>query len=304
MTTRDLLSLVDWTSSDIERLLDLARDLKQERDKGVQRKPLTEKTFALIFEKPSTRTFVSFTVAIAHLGGQSITIDQRSLGGRESIPDIARTLSRYVDGIIMRTFAHKTIETFAAAASVPVINALTDRFHPCQALADYLTIREHLGPGPHKIVYVGDGYNVANSLILLAAKFGDHIVFSGPPGYEMAADIVKLVQDLASQSGGRFEVIQDPAVAVTNSDVIYTDTWTSMGLEEEAAKRRKDFKAYQVNKQLVSKAKPRAVIMHCLPAHRGEEITDEVMDGPLSVVFDQAENRLHVQKAILAYLYR
>jgi ornithine carbamoyltransferase len=259
----------------------------------------------MIFQKPSLRTRVSFEMGMIHLGGQALYLspDEVKLGVRESVPDVARVLSRYVDGIMARVFAHKHIEELADYSRVPVINGLSDYSHPCQALADLFTVwekrRELRGL---KLTYVGDGNNVATSLLFAATKVGMDIAFASPEGYELSDDVVKLGQEFAARSGSKVELVRHPVAAVRSADVIYTDVWTSMGQEEETENRLKVFPPYQINAALVAQARPDVLVMHCLPAHRGQEITDEVADGSHSVLFDQAENRLHAQKAILALL--
>jgi len=281
----DLVSIRDLSSSDIEEIYKLTKDLKANPVQDL----LKKKTIAMIFEKPSNRTRVSFEVGMYQLGGHAISLGDATiqLGVRESIADAARTLSRYVDGIVIRTFAHSTVKEMAAHASVPVINALSDRSHPCQALADVYTLMEKKGDIKGlKLVFIGDGNNVARSLKVLCEKVGIHFILSAPKGYEM--------EDCA--------LIRDPKEAVADADVIYTDVWASMGQEDEYKKRKKDFAKYQINEKLLEHARRDVLIMHCLPAHRGEEITDGVMESMNSIVFDQAENRLHVQKAVMVKL--
>ncbi|MGH9788434.1 MAG: ornithine carbamoyltransferase [Candidatus Acidiferrales bacterium] len=266
---------------------------------------LSGKQLVLIFEKPSLRTRVTFEVGITSLGGKSLFIDQTGsrLGARESIGDIARNLERWVDGIVLRTFAHETVTEMAAHAAIPVINGLSEREHPCQALADYFTLQEKFGdPKPLKLAFVGDGNNVAHSLLLAAARLGSRIAVATPPGYEPDAEIVQEASTLAAQTGGMVALTYDAEEAVAGADAVYTDVWASMGQEAEAVERQGIFAPYQVNEALMAHAAPHAVFLHCLPAHRGEEVTNAVIDSPRSAVYDQAENRLHVQKAILLLL--
>jgi ornithine carbamoyltransferase len=302
---KHLLSIADLSVDEVWQILNLAKELKEEWRKGGNKPILKGKTLGMIFQKPSLRTRVSFEMGMIHLGGQALYIspDEIKLGVRESVPDVARVLSRYVDGIMARVFAHRHIEELAAYSQVPVINGLSDYNHPCQALADLLTIWEKRGELQGvKLAYVGDGNNVATSLLFAATKVGMDLALASPGGYELSSDVVELGQEFAAQSGSKIELVRDPAAAVRGADVIYTDVWVSMGQEEETERRLKDFSPYQVNAALVAQARPDVIVMHCLPAHRGQEITDEVADGPSSVLFDQAENRMHAQKAILALL--
>jgi ornithine carbamoyltransferase len=300
------LALTDLTPEALRDLLKLAVDLKAEREAGGNRPLLQGKTLGMVFQKPSLRTRVSFEIGMRHLGGGALYISpfEIKLGERESVPDVARVLSRYVDGIMARVFAHADVLTLAEYASVPVINGLSDYNHPCQGLADFLTVVESKGwdLAGKKLAYVGDGNNVAASLLFGAAMLGMDFATAGPPGYELPADVWALGQKLAAQSGSRLLATHDPHEAVDGADVIYTDVWASMGQEEEAAERARIFAPYQVNEALVAEAKPDVIAMHCLPAHRGEEITDAVCDGPHSVLWDQAENRMHAQKAVLVEL--
>jgi ornithine carbamoyltransferase len=304
------LSIADLSADEVWQVLNQAKELKEEWQKGGNKPILKGKTLGMIFQKPSLRTRVSFEMGMIHLGGQALYLSpaEISLGVRESVPDVARVLSRYVDGIMARVFAHKHIEELAAYSRVPVINGLSDYNHPCQALTDLFTIWEKKGKLEGlKLAYVGDGNNVAASLLFATAKVGMDMTLASPEGYELSNDVVKLGQGFAAQSGSKVELVRDPAAAVRSADVIYTDTWVSMGQEEETKRRLKDFVPYQVNAALVAQARPdvrngHVIVMHCLPAHRGQEITDEVADGPHSVLFDQAENRMHAQKAILALL--
>ncbi len=303
---RDFLALADYAPEAIWKILDKSRQLKEEWRRTGHNAPLLKgKALAMVFQKPSLRTRVSFEMAMQHLGGYAFYLGPQEigLGKREAISDVARVLSGYVDAIMARVFDHEHVEELARWADVPVINGLSDYNHPCQALADGLTIYEHFGRFEGlKVVFVGDGNNVAVSLLHLCAKLGAHFVFSGPEGYDIPAKAWRLAEAFAQESGATLHVERDPHKAVEGADVIYTDTWVSMGQEAEAKKRLKVFPPYQVNASLVARAKPTAIVMHCLPAHRGYEITDEVMDGPQSVVFQQAHNRLHAQKGLLALL--
>ena len=294
-----LLSLQELTAAQITHLLKLAAQVKAQPKKF--RRALEGKTLALLFEKPSLRTRATFQIGMEQLGGRALYLSPQEigLGTRESVPDVARNLSRWVDGIMARVFAHQTVVELAEHASVPVINGLSDLVHPCQALGDYLTLREHKGKlAGLTLAWVGDGNNVTHSLLTGAARLGVEMRVATPPGYEPNPAVVKAAQ----QAGGRVRLTHDPAEAVAGADAVYTDVWTSMGQEAEAEARRQLFRPYQVNGALMRRAKPQALFMHCLPAHRGEEVTDEVMESPNSVVFDQAENRLHIQKAILLTL--
>ena len=297
LTGRDLLSLADLSRDEILGILDCAQVLKR-KDDGAR--PLRERNIGMIFQRPSNRTRVSFEVAIHQLGGHPIPIfsQEIQLGQRESVADIARILDRYLDGIVARLYNQADLEGMAANAEAPVINAMTDAEHPCQILADLLTIREHVGEGA-VVTYIGDGNNVCNSWIYAAALLGFPLRLVHPGGYEAAPE----VHARAAALGGAEVTAPDLGEALKGTDIIYTDVWTSMGQEEEHERRRQDFRHLQVNAQLLAQAPPTARVMHCLPAHRGEEITDEVIDGPQSIVFDQAENRLHVQKALLSLIY-
>jgi ornithine carbamoyltransferase len=300
---RDLLSIDDLTTEDIKRLLRLAARIKAHPSS--YRKLLDGKILALIFEKPSLRTRTTFDVGIKQLGGDSIYLSPQeiNLGKRESIYDVAKNLERMVSGIMIRTFGHEVCTTFAQHCSKPVINGLTDLEHPCQALADFLTLLEcKKNIKGLKLSYIGDGNNVAQSLMLTAAKLGAHMHVATPPQYQPLADVVARAQTIAAETGAKIVVGNDPVAAADHADMIYTDTWTSMGQEKEAEQRRSIFAPYQVNKELFAHAKPDALFMHCLPAHRGEEVTNEVIDSKNSVVFQEAENRLHIQKAIMLEL--
>ncbi|MFQ6016027.1 MAG: ornithine carbamoyltransferase [Anaerolineae bacterium] len=302
---KHLISLAYLSSDDIWQILELARELKAEWQKGGNEPRLRGKVLGMIFQKPSLRTRVSFDVAMLHLGGQALYLspNEIQLGQRESVPDVARVVGRYVDGIMARVFAHRDIEELAAYSPVPVINGLSDFNHPCQALADLLTLFEQWEElKGRKVAYVGDGNNVTTSLLFGASKLGMDMAVASPPGYQLDQPVVEMAQEFATTSGSQLTFTDDPTVAVGGADVIYTDVWTSMGQEAEREQRLRVFPPYQVNSSLLAKAKPQGLVMHCLPAHRGEEITDEVIDGPHSIVFDQAENRLHAQKAVLTLL--
>ncbi len=302
---KHFLSMAGLTTEELWSLLHLARDLKAEWQAGGNRPILKGKVLGMIFQKPSLRTRVSFEMAMIHLGGAAIYLSpgEIQLGQRESVADVARVLSRYVQGIMARVFAHRDVEQLAAYATVPVINGLSDYSHPCQALGDLFTIWEKFGElRGRKLVFVGDGNNVANSLLFACARLGMDMAVASPPGYEPHPAVVRLARQFAAESGSRVEIGNRPAEAVRGADVIYTDVWASMGQEAEAEVRKARFVGFQVNEALLERAKPEAMVMHCLPAHRGEEITDGVADGPQSALFDQAENRLHAQKAILATL--
>ena len=302
---KQLITIADLSTEEVWQILNLAKELKEEWRKGGNKPILKGKTLGMVFQKPSLRTRVSFEMGMIHLGGQALYLspDEIKLGVRESVPDVAQVLSRYVDGIMARVFAHRHIEELAAYSRVPVINGLSDYNHPCQALSDLFTIWEKRGTlSGLKLAYVGDGNNVATSLLFAATKVGMDVAMASPPGYELSEEVVEKGREFAAQSGSRVELTHDPFEAVRGADVIYTDVWVSMGQEAETEERLRVFPPYQVNARLVEAAKPDVMVMHCLPAHRGQEITDEVMDGPHSIVFDQAENRLHAQKAILALL--
>ena len=302
--TRDYLSVDDLDATELLHVLDLAATLKA--DRTLYRDALESKTVALIFEKASTRTRVSFEVGVDQLGARPLTLGSSDiqLGRGETIEDTGRVLSRYVDAIVLRTFEQERLEALADAASVPVINSLSDFEHPCQALAYLLTIRERSGPLPGRVLaYVGDGNNVAHSLLLAGAKTGMTVRVAAPTGFEPIPQIVQRASEIAQETGGAIEVLPDPQSAVKGAHVVYTDVWASMGQEDESEERSLVFRAYQVNRALVESADRDAIVLHCLPAHRGLEITDEVIDGPWSAVWDQAENRLHTQKALLLLLF-
>ena len=303
---KDLLSITDLTPKEIDKLLQQAAALKKRsRDPQV----LVGKTVALIFEKPSTRTLVSFASGTQALGGFPLVLKTDDLQWKrgESIPDMARAMSRYIHAIVIRARKHSDVETLARYCSIPVINGLTDLEHPCQVLADLMTLWERHGRKianvrKLRIVFLGDSNNVSYSWMLLAGLLGLNFVIACPPGYEPASPLLEKAKRLAESSSGRIEILHDPAQAAQGADVLYTDVWTSMGQEAEEASRREAFGPYQLNEALVGRAKPGVVVLHCLPARRGEEITDQVIDGPHSIVFDQAENRLHMQEAILVSL--
>ena len=302
---KHFVSIADLSAAEIWHLLNRAKKLKDEWRAGGNQPILKGKTLGMVFQKPSLRTRVSFEVAMLHLGGHALYLspNEIGLGGRESVPDVARVLSRYVDGIMARVFAHDHVVQLAQYSRVPVINGLSDYSHPCQGITDVFTIWEKLGDLKGlKLAYVGDGNNVAVSLLFVAAKLGMHFAIGSPPGYDLPAEVLALGRRFAQETGSQIVTTHDPMEAVIGADIVYTDTWTSMGQEAEQAKRAAVFPLYQVNSGLVLRAQPGAIVMHCLPAHRGQEITDEVADGPQSVIFDQAENRLHAQKGILAVL--
>jgi ornithine carbamoyltransferase len=303
--TKDLLSIKDLTPTETGSLFSLAADLKEQQRKGIAHPLLAGKSLAMIFQKPSLRTRVTFEVGMAQLGGRAIHLVPADiqLGEREAVKDVAKNLERWVDGIMARTFSHQTVEELARHAAIPVINGLSDLTHPCQVLADLFTLREKCGKlRGLKVAYIGDGNNVCHSWVHGAGKTGIELTVACPKGYEPNPDILASARRGAETHGGGIVLLHDPKQAAQGADVLYTDVWTSMGQEAESAKRRRDFRRFQVNAALVRLAKPDVLVMHCLPAHRGEEITDEVLDGPHSVVYDEAENRLHVQKAILVTL--
>ncbi len=298
---RHLLSIDDYTNDEVAAVLAAAKRLKQRPE--VAGTLAVGKTLAMIFEKPSLRTRVTFETAMTQMGGHAIYLQPSDigLGKREPVKDVARNLSRWVQLIMARTFEHQTIQQLGQYSSVPVINALSDREHPCQALADFQAIAEHKGDlRGLKLAYVGDGNNVAHSLMLLAAKVGTHCSLGCPQGYEPDPAIVARAREIAAGTGAAIEVVRDPQTAVADADAVYTDVWTSMGQEAETAERLRVFPPYQLNADLLAFAHPDAVVLHCLPAHRGEEITDEVLESPQSIVLDEAENRLHAQKAVMA----
>ena len=297
--TKDLLSVADLSAAETEGLITKAVEMKRQ----VAPQSLCDKVLALLFEKPSLRTRVSFEVAIHQLGGYSLYLspDEVGLDKREPVSDVAQVLSRYVDGIVARTFSHQTLQTLARCSSVPVINALSDLEHPCQALADMVTIYEKKGKlRGLTLAFVGDGNNVAHSLLLAASLIGINFQIASPPGYAVKEEILRTAKGFAAHSGSQITLTEEPREAVEDADVVYTDVWTSMGQEAEAKRRRNAFAGYQVDAQLLSLAKKDAILMHPMPAHHGEEVAVGLLDSPCSVVFYQAENRLHLQKALLA----
>ena len=299
---RDFLSIADYSREEIEEIFQITKDLKDKTKNRTKHHLCEGLTMSMIFAKPSARTRISFETGMVQLGGYALYLSPNDIGigKRESVKDIARVISRYNDIIMARLFDHEHILELAKYASVPVINGLTDYNHPCQIMADMYTVKEHFNRIENlKITYVGDGNNVANSWINLAAKLPMHLVICSPSGYEPD----KTTVDYAKNQGiSQIEVLSDPIESVKDADIIYTDVWASMGQEEEAAERKKVFMKYQINDELLKHADPNAKVMHCLPAHRGDEITDPVIDGPQSIVFDEAENRMHVQKAIIVKL--
>ncbi|MBN2379806.1 ornithine carbamoyltransferase [candidate division WOR-3 bacterium] len=302
MMKKDLISISDLSGADIGEIFRSVREIKHKTGKARSVDAAKGKTLAVLFEKPSLRTRVSFSVAWAQMGGHVVYLapGDIGLGERESVPDVARNLSRWVDAIAVRTYAQKTVEQLAQHATVPVINGLTDDEHPCQTLADFLTIEELLGTTQGiKIAFFGDGFNVCHSLLLTAAKLGTNLWVAGPKDYWPKKNYIERAKKDSEKTKASITVTADADEAAEGADVIYTDVWYSMGHEKEASKRRPLFKKYQVNSKLLAKAKPNVMVLHPLPAHRGEEITDDVLDGPNSVVLHQVENRLHVQKAIL-----
>jgi ornithine carbamoyltransferase len=303
VTGRDLISIQDFAPQELACALELASAMKARP--ADFRGTLVGKQIVLFFEKPSLRTRLTFEAGISSLGGVSFFVDQTysRLGARESLSDVAHNLERWVDGVVLRTFAHETVTGMAQHAAIPVINALSELEHPCQAMADMMTLQEQFGDlSQVRLAYVGDGNNVAHSLMLAAASLGASISVGTPKGYEPDANIVKQAQKIAAVTGAEVSVVNDPMQAVAGADAVYTDVWASMGQEDEASQRRNIFAPFQVNQKLFSYAAKHAVFMHCLPAHRGDEVAAAVIDSPRSVVFDQAENRLHIQKAIMVLL--
>jgi ornithine carbamoyltransferase len=304
---RDFLRVNDWASDELLFVLELADRLKARQREHIDHRHLEGRTLGMIFQKPSTRTRVSFEVGMFHLGGTALYLaaGDLQLGRGETIKDTARVLSRYLDGIMIRTFAQSDVDELAAQADIPVINGLTDQFHPCQALADVMTIRERLGEFDGvRVAYLGDGNNVCHSLMVACAKLGMDFVAATPEGYGPDENVVGWAREAAEASGGSVELGHDPRAAAQGADVLYTDVWTSMGQEEERDRRLRDLEAYRIDDALVALASERAIVLHCLPAHYGEEITEEVLYGPRSAVWDQAENRLHSQKALMASVIR
>ena len=301
---KDLLTGAEWSPGDVRDLLQRTAEIKARPARFAS--VLRGKHIALIFEKPSLRTRVTFEVGIQSMGGFVVFLDhtQARLGERESIPDVARNLQRWVHGIVARVYEQRVLEEMARSADIPVVNALSDKFHPCQALADFFTLEEKFGSlRGFKLAYVGDGNNVCHSLIFLAARLGVHIRIATPANYTPDADVLADAKRVAKETRSKIELFTDPTEAVAGAQAVYTDSWTSMGFEAEEKIRRNIFKPYQVNRKLLEQAAENAVFMHCLPAHRGAEVTDEVLDGPSSIVLDQSENRMYVQKAILHALY-
>ena len=301
---KDLLTGAEWSPADTRELLQRAADIKARPSRFAS--VLRGKHIALIFEKPSLRTRVTFEVGIQSMGGDVVFLDhtQARLGERESIPDVARNLECWVQGIVARVYEQRVLEEMAASINIPVVNALSDKFHPCQALADYFTLEEKIGLlKGFKLAYVGDGNNVCHSLLILTARLGVNFRIATPPNYAPAPDVLADAKRAAKETRARIELFTNPSEAVAGAQAVYTDSWTSMGLEAEEKVRRNVFKAYQVNRKLMEQAAPGAFFMHCLPAHRGAEVTDEVLDGPTSIVLKQSENRMYVQKAILHALY-
>lgn len=302
---RDMIELDEYSTEEIQFLLDSAIEIKRKQKNGEVYQPLKGKTIGLIFEKSSTRTRVSFEAGMFQLGGHALFLSKNDiqLGRGEPISDTAQVMSRYLDGLMIRTFGHDNVVNLAKYASIPVINGLSDMAHPCQVLADLQTVLEHKGNLKGlKMAFIGDGNNMAHSLLIGGAKMGMHVAVASPKGYEAEASIVKLSEEIAAQTGGKITITQDPLEAAKDADVIYTDVWASMGFEEEQAQREAAFADYQVNEELVKAAKPDYLFLHCLPAHRGEEVSEGVIDGANSVIFDQAENRLHAQKALMVAL--
>ncbi len=302
---KDLISLKDLSAKEIANLLHVAKVIKKKQKKGEMFTPLTGKTLGLIFHKPSARTRISFDVGMYQLGGHSIVLSESEIGfgKRESIHDLAKLFSRLMDGVMIRTFAHHAVEELARESTIPVINGLTDFSHPCQILGDLLTLSEYRKDlRKLKIVYVGDGNNVCNSWLFATGILGLNFTLACPKGYEASKSAVDFAKSYGRKTGAKITITHDPLSAVKNADVVYTDIWASMGQEKEQEIRKKVFKYYQINKTLVERAEKDVLVMHCLPAHRGEEITDDVIDGKNSIVFDQAENRLHAQKAVLVWL--
>ena len=303
---KDFLAVSDFSPEELQGMLDLAVRLKKEFMAGGNEPLLKNKVLGMIFQKPSLRTRVSFDMAMRHLGGDALYLspNEIGLGKRESIADIARVLSGYLNVLMARVFEHDHVLQLAKWSSIPVVNGLSDYNHPCQAMADALTIIEKFGTlKGRNVVYLGDGNNVAISLMHICSKLGANFTIANPADYDILPSAVEIAKGFAAKSGSKLNFLRDPHQAVKNADVIYTDTWTSMGQEEEARKREAVFPPYQVNAGIVAEANPDAIVLHCLPAHRGQEITDEVADGPHSKLFPQAHNRLHAQKAVLVWLF-
>ena len=304
---RDFLRVNDWEPDDLMTLLEVADRLKARQEQRIDHHYLPGRTLGMIFQKPSTRTRVSFEVGISHLGGTGLYLaaGDLQLGRGETVKDTARVLSRYLDGIMIRTFKQSDVDELAAHADIPVINGLTDEFHPCQALADVMTIRECFESFEGvRVAYLGDGNNVCHSLMVACAKLGMHFTAATPQGYEPSEEVVGWAEVAAQQSGGSVAVVREPIEGAAGADVLYTDVWTSMGQDEEREARLQDLAMYRIDDDLLRLASDRAVVLHCLPAHYGEEITEDVLYGPRSAVWDQAENRLHAQKALMALVIR
>jgi len=300
---RDLISLHDLTSQEIHHLFDLTAEIRKNKEKYLDH--LKGKSIGLLFQKPSNRTRVSFEVGIWQLGGNCIYLgpEEINLGRRESTSDVAKTLSRYLDGIVARTHTHQDVIELGKQSNVPVINGLSDLTHPCQALADIFTIKEKFNNlSGLNLGFIGDGNNVCHSLLIGCAKVGINMAIATPEGYEPESDVVKLAQDYAKENGAQIKLSHSPQEAVKGAHIIYADVWVSMGQEDESQKRLEKFNGYQINSDLVRMADPGHLFMHCLPAHRGQEVMEDIIDGPHSIVFDQAENRMHIQKAILTFL--
>jgi ornithine carbamoyltransferase len=304
---RDFLRVNDWEPEELVSVLEIADRLKARQEQRIEHHHLPGRTLGMIFQKPSTRTRVSFEVGISQLGGTGLYLaaGDLQLGRGETIKDTARVLSRYLDGVMIRTYSQADVDELAEHADIPVINGLTDEFHPCQALADVMTIRERFGSFEGvRVAYLGDGNNVCHSVMVACAKLGMHFTAATPEGYEPSEEVVGWAQAAAQASGGSAAVHRDPREAAEGADVLYTDVWTSMGQEEERERRLRDLAAYRVDDDLLRLASDRSVVLHCLPAHYGEEITEDVLYGPRSAVWDQAENRLHAQKALMALVIR
>jgi ornithine carbamoyltransferase len=304
---RDFLRVNDWDADELTSVLDLADRLKARQREHVEHRHLEGRTLGMIFQKPSTRTRVSFEVGMFQLGGAALYLaaGDLQLGRGETIKDTGVVLSRYLDGIMIRTFAQADVDELAASADIPVINGLTDKFHPCQALADVMTIRERLGGFDGvRVVYLGDGNNVCHSLMVACSKLGMDFVAATPDGYEPSEEVVGWARAAANVSGSAVELTHDPRAAADGADVLYTDVWTSMGQDDEREQRLADLAGFGIDDELVSLASERAIVLHCLPAHYGEEITEDVLYGARSAVWDQAENRLHAQKALMALVIR
>jgi len=302
---RDFLSIADWSPKELYGLLELSAKIKSSPSKF--RDALRGKSVALIFEKQSLRTHVTFDVGIYQLGGHSVYLTQSdiNLGKRESIYDVSKNLERWMDGVVVRTYSHQSCVDMGKYMNIPVVNALTDHEHPCQAIGDFLTAKEHLGVlKKKKFVFIGDGNNVCNSLMLMSAKMGMHFTAATPPGYEPLSEVVDAAREAAKSGNSEIQIVNDPREALKGADVLYTDVWVSMGQENEKEKRMKAFDGFQVGMELMKLAKKSAIFMHCLPAHRGEEVSDEVIDSKQSVVWDESENRLHSQKAIIYTLLK